>query len=271
MISKLVRASVSAVLLSCLCVELVEARTINFLHGTENPDYEPYSGDDGRCVYCFGDGFNADGFNYMVDPWWGQDIGYHEGLTLDDDGIFGTFVFREDGIQFSLNSITLRDAGDGIQEGTTNSIFRSGAGPAPSNDQDESAFEDWSKEGGAFDGLLYGLYGYRGDTVVASYEFGASQPTGRISLPDGFSYLDAIYFDLPFKVDHPGIDTGPPLTSNTLWCEWDTCTHFEVTKMNVTLATPIPLPAALPLLAAGLGSLGLIGALRRRRAPQLSS
>ncbi|WP_234867517.1 PEP-CTERM sorting domain-containing protein [Allitabrizicola rongguiensis] len=97
--------------------------------------------------------------------------------------------------------------------------------------------------------------GFNGGAEVASLIFDMSTSFGEILFSDAFTNLTSLVIGF---ADHP--DFG--------YCDGAPCSHFRID--NVVLdgppATPaeVPLPAALPLLAAGLGVIAVAG--RRRRA-----
>jgi hypothetical protein len=237
--------------------------------GYEGPvRYPSYSGWDGYCGYaCEISG----GFIYEVDYWHydGPPFTFRErGLTVNDDGGVESYVYRADGRRFTAKSITLG--------GLYNSIYVTGSGPRPATSDPDgdlrdpgSAYYQWAKAS-RYDGLLYGLYGLRGNTVVTAYEFGASHPTGKIALPPGFENIDALKVALFFYDRNPGFSEWvSPGGSNSPWCLGDTCTSIEVTKMNVSYPVPVPVPASGVLLG-GVLAVGAGVAHRRKRKQQVS-
>ncbi len=205
---------------------------------------------------CWSDCRTTDGFIFNVDYW--HEYWMQEGLTVDDDGVPRSFVARPGGQRFSVESLTFAPPPvdpNAYPSGTSNSIRITGSTPPP---QTEAEFLEWSEAGGAYDGLLYGIYGIRGNGTVSTYEFGADGPTGEVSLPKGFRKLDALRIDLLLSGENRLPRLDPPGTPDAPWCLEDTCAHLEITSMRVgEIIPPVPLPASLPLLLAGLGALGL--------------
>ncbi len=88
-------------------------------------------------------------------------------------------------------------------------------------------------------------------------------------LGPGFEDLDAVRFAIILPLDQINVlgqGDEDPKEPNQLWCALDYCTNFAISSMQATAISPVPLPAALPLLAAGLGGLGFMGRRKKKAA-----
>lgn len=90
------------------------------------------------------------------------------------------------------------------------------------------------------------LSGFRGGTIVETRDIPVLGDIVDYDLT-GFGNIDAFrisYTDAPFEIDNAMCDLP--------------CSHGNIDNFRLTELAPVPLPAGLPLLMAGLGMLGLM-------------
>ncbi len=231
----------------------------------QNPDtyYTPgsvygnrsYCDGEFRSYFCQG----SNGFNFQQSYW-------YPGLSLDDEGLDESFVYRADGERFSVKSLFVSVAQYG-------NPYVAGDGPPPAGGFGDPEYDTWAQSR-FYDGARYGVYGLRDGVVAYAYEFptlpGAedvnfSDPDVRLNL--NFKNIEALHLAiiLPFNTKSFQYYSENPLEAGDIWCG-DYCTNFAVSRMQAAdgLAR-VPLPAALPLL---LGALGMMASTRRFLAHQ---
>lgn len=211
----------------------------------------------GYATTVLDDGFLAETANLY---WSGDDI-----LLHDDGGITRTVLRRADGGRFSPVSIELRIA----------SWFeRAGGDPRPDDDAGFSAVYDWATAG------LRPLATYRitgrkadGSTVVTD---GGPSPSATLSFGRAFADVTELGFEIvyPPGVAEDGVltrgiavsDLAEVIDPGQVWC-MDYCASLVLDNFAAGVAqddvpAPIPLPASVLMLGAGLAALGTL----RRRA-----
>ncbi|MEE9388716.1 MAG: VPLPA-CTERM sorting domain-containing protein [Paracoccaceae bacterium] len=121
-----------------------------------------------------------------------------------------------------------------------------------------------------------------GDAGSFAVGFSASQPmAGEVSLLFfGFDRAQFVGFNMGWSSGealtisntstYPGPFTistvfGPTTLNQTLLFTWDDGTETDVDFNIEGQISAVPLPAALPMLAAGFGFLGIVGARRKKR------
>lgn len=175
------------------------------------------------------DGFNFQNSLEYLEGWW---------LNLHDDSGETTSSFtRSDGLRFNMHGADLRGVSL-LYEVVAADIYKA----LP---------------------VYYSLTGFREGQLVASvlqqvpvFEFSA-QTWGNL-----FSNLDRFTISLliPGGVSYMyGSSTPGDLVCSDSWCG-----GLQVDNLEYSLIAPVPLPASLPLLLAGLGGLGLIVRHRKR-------
>jgi hypothetical protein len=110
----------------------------------------------------------------------------------------------------------------------------------------------------------FAFYGFRDGLLVASQKGSINGSFSQLMFGADFTDLDLLVAELLVPKALNSL-YNKIRKRKTLFCdEW--CAGFQVDRLglNVREPAPVPLPAGLPLLAAGLGGLGLI--VRRKRA-----
>ncbi len=201
-------------------------------------------------VFCRG----VDGYNYQTS--------YFEdapGISLDDEGLENSAVYRADDRRFSVASVqVIWASGDDVW--VTSDTPPPDRSQYSSYDEYEMAYFAWAK-GSLWEGLYYGIYGIRNGKTVAAYLFDKIA-SGTLALGSAFKGLDAIKFSIILPLDQILLSGYGDIIDQPgqLWCEGEYCTGFAIESME---ASVVPLPSTLTLLAASLGGLGFVG--RRKK------